>query len=149
MKGHPTAELEIPDITDGYNNNMGYVDGFDHLTAMNAGLRRVKRGVWQALEHWLLCTVLVNIYIIAQVWLRESERVKLRSQVEWRLRIVEGLLEAVKIALKDSLVYLKSTISYRKRAYPDTDLDKYMPVKGKKRRCVYCKGMRPGDRPLK
>jgi hypothetical protein len=61
---------------------MGAVDGFDHLTAMNSGLRRVKRGAHQALEHWLLRTVLVNTYVIAQIWLREEELVKLRSQVE-------------------------------------------------------------------
>ena len=43
FKGQPTAILPIPNIFDCYNYQMGPVDGFDHLCAMNSGLRRVKR----------------------------------------------------------------------------------------------------------
>jgi hypothetical protein len=49
-------ELEIPAIADGYNYHMGAIDEFDHLTAQNAGLRHVRRGGHQALEHWLQCS---------------------------------------------------------------------------------------------
>jgi hypothetical protein len=58
-------ELLIPAIVDGYNYHMGAVDEFDHLIAQNAGLRHVRRGGAQALEHWLLHIVLVNSYLLA------------------------------------------------------------------------------------
>ncbi|KAL5313157.1 hypothetical protein ACEPPN_018890 [Leptodophora sp. 'Broadleaf-Isolate-01'] len=81
FKGQPTAELSIPECFDFYDRQMGPIDGFDHMTAMNSGLRRVRRGAWQALEHWLLRAILANTYVLAQNWLREDERVKLRNQV--------------------------------------------------------------------
>ena len=74
-----TAELPIPECFDFYNQQMGPIDGFDQLTSSYSGLRRVRRGAWQALEHWLLRAVLANTYVLAQIWLREEERVKLRS----------------------------------------------------------------------
>ncbi|PQE31534.1 hypothetical protein CJF32_00011264 [Rutstroemia sp. NJR-2017a WRK4] len=37
------------------------IDQGDQLLASNAGLRQVRRGGWQALEHWLFQTVLTNI----------------------------------------------------------------------------------------
>jgi hypothetical protein len=58
-------ELLIPAIADGYNYHIGAVDEFDHLIAQNAGLRHVKEGGAQALEHWLLRTILVNSYLLA------------------------------------------------------------------------------------
>jgi hypothetical protein len=57
--------LSIPAIADGYNYHMGAVDEFDYLTVQNAGLRHVERGGHQALEHWLLRTVLINCYLLA------------------------------------------------------------------------------------
>jgi hypothetical protein len=44
---------------------MGAVDEFNHLTTQNAGLRHVERGGHQVLKHWLLCTVLINCYLLA------------------------------------------------------------------------------------
>lgn len=79
FKGQPTAELEIPELFDMYNYNMGPVDGFDHLCAMNSGLRTIKRGAWQALEHWLLRLVLVNTYVIGQIVFREHDEQGPRS----------------------------------------------------------------------
>jgi hypothetical protein len=61
----PVKVLSIPLIADRYNYNMGAVDEFDHLTAQNAGLRHVYRGGHQALEHWLLRTVLINCYLLS------------------------------------------------------------------------------------
>lgn len=150
FKGQPNAELEIPDITDGYNNNMGYVDGFDHLTAMNSGLRRVRKDAWQALEHWLLRGVLVNTYVIGQIWRREEELAKLRSQPEWREAIIEGLIEASKTTAMSTPVHPKDAISHRKRALPDDfGRDDYLVVRMKQNNCQYYGGLRKWDRPTK
>ena len=61
----PIKELNIPVITDEYNHYMGAVNEFDHLIAQNLELRPCKRGGSQALEHWLLRTILVNCYLLA------------------------------------------------------------------------------------
>lgn len=151
FKGQPTAILEIPDLTDCYNNNMGAVDGFDHLTAMNSGLRCVKRGAAQAVEHWLLRTVLVNTYVVGQIWRRENELVKLRSQVEWRDAVIEGLLEASQRVAEDTPLHPRTGISHRKNVTFDGKLcSNPQPVKTvKPKQCKWCLGHRPGDRPLK
>jgi hypothetical protein len=74
-------ELEILAIADMYNYHMGDVDEFDHLTAQNAGLRHVERGGHQALEHWLLRTVLINCYLLALCSdVPEPREVSFRSQ---------------------------------------------------------------------
>jgi hypothetical protein len=46
-------ELNIPIIADEYNYYIGAIDEFDHLTVQNYGLRPIRRGGSQALEHWL------------------------------------------------------------------------------------------------
>jgi hypothetical protein len=74
-------ELSIPVIADAYNYHMGAVDEFDHLIAQNPGLRLVRRGGSQALEHWLLRIVLVNCYLLALCSdVPESRQVSFRSQ---------------------------------------------------------------------
>jgi hypothetical protein len=73
--------LLIPAITDGYNYHMGAVNEFDHLTAQNTGLQYVERGGYQALEHWLLRTVLINYYLLALCSnIPEPRAVSFRSQ---------------------------------------------------------------------
>jgi hypothetical protein len=52
----PVKVLSIPAIADRYNY---------HMAAQNPGLRHVERGGHQALEHWLLRTVLINCYLLA------------------------------------------------------------------------------------
>jgi hypothetical protein len=95
FKGQATKVLRIPAIFHHYNMQMGAVDGFDHLTAMCAGLRRVKRGAWQALDHWLLRAVLANIYSVCQLVLgADKVTPAFRSQKEVRVRIFHGLIEA-------------------------------------------------------
>jgi hypothetical protein len=80
-----TKVLSIPVITDGYNYYMGAVDEFDYLTAQNAGLRHVERGGYQALEHWLLRTVLINCYLLALYSnVPEPRAVSFRSQSDFR-----------------------------------------------------------------
>jgi hypothetical protein len=54
----------MPVVAGHYNYFMGAVIEFDYLTAQNASLRHVVRGA-QALEYWLLRTVLVNCYLLA------------------------------------------------------------------------------------
>jgi hypothetical protein len=89
----PEKELVIPAIADGYNHHMGAVDEFDHLTAQNAGLRHIRRGGHQALEHWLLRTVLVNCYLLAYCSdIPEPREVSFRSQQDFRRQLVGGLL---------------------------------------------------------
>ena len=63
--GEAQKQLWIPQVADWYNHFMGQVDEVDHLTAQNAGLRHVKRGGHQALEHWLFRVVMVNTYLLA------------------------------------------------------------------------------------
>ncbi|KAG9243025.1 hypothetical protein BJ878DRAFT_576918 [Calycina marina] len=74
---------------------MNAVDVFDQLSFYNPGLRRVKRGAHQAVEHWLLRVVLENTYTIAQMVLGEDHiRPAMRNQKAWRDRIIDGLLAA-------------------------------------------------------
>ena len=77
----PIKELNIPAIANEYNYHMRAIDEFDHLTARNPGLRLVRRGGHQALEHWLLRTVLVNCYLLALCSdVPEPRQVSFRSQ---------------------------------------------------------------------
>jgi hypothetical protein len=77
--------LLIPAIADGYNYYMRAVNKFDYLTAQNAGLRYVERGGHQALEHWLLHTVLVNCYLLALCSdVPEPREISFRSQQDFR-----------------------------------------------------------------
>jgi hypothetical protein len=86
-------ELNILMIADAYNYHMGAVDEFDHLTAQNPGLRPVRRGGSQALEHWLLQTVLVNCYLLALCNdAPEPRQVSFRSQQDFRKQLIGSLL---------------------------------------------------------
>jgi hypothetical protein len=88
-----TKELEIPELYDCYNHNMLAVDVADQLASSNSGHRRIRRGAWQALDQWLLITVLVNCYLVAFYAMVEGEReIKFRSQRDFRIQLVEGLL---------------------------------------------------------
>ncbi|PMD64480.1 uncharacterized protein K444DRAFT_479219, partial [Hyaloscypha bicolor E] len=88
-----TKILSIPVIADRYNYYMGAVDEFDHLTTQNAGLRHVERGGHQALEHWLLRTVLVNCYLLALYSdVPEPREISFRSQQDFRRQLVSTLL---------------------------------------------------------
>jgi hypothetical protein len=89
----PTKELEIPKVYDNYNHNMLSIDVADQLAGSNSGRRRIRRGAWQAIEQWLLVTVLVNSYLAAFYSEVEEERqIKFRNQHDFRIQIIEGLL---------------------------------------------------------
>jgi hypothetical protein len=63
---------------------MNVVDRFDSLTANNSGLRPVRRGGWQAIEHWLLRVVLVNSFLVLFLSDVPSKRnISFRSQQDF------------------------------------------------------------------
>ncbi len=77
--------LSIPTVADGYTYHMGAIDEFNHLTAQNAGLRHVRRGGYQALDHWLLRTILINCYLLALCSdIPKPRQVSFRSQQDFR-----------------------------------------------------------------
>jgi hypothetical protein len=81
----PVKVLSIPVIADRYNYYMGAVNEFDYLTTQNAGLRHVERGGHQALEHWLLRTVLINYYLLALYSdVPKPREISFRSQQDFR-----------------------------------------------------------------
>jgi hypothetical protein len=143
----PVKELSIPAIADAYNYHMGAVDEFDHLTAQNPGLRRVKRGGSQALEHWLLRTVLVNCYLLALCSdVPEPRQVSFRSQQDFRKQLISSLLSMS----RDTSICPKRRISRISEGADQVPLRSHEQVKmGKRGYCVACKGLRFGDRPQK
>jgi hypothetical protein len=54
--------LDFPTAAFEYNYGMRALDEFDQLINKNRGLRQVRRGGHQAIEHWLLIAVLSNCY---------------------------------------------------------------------------------------
>ena len=141
-------ELNIPTIADAYNYHMGAVDEFDHLTAQNPGLRCVRRGGSQALEHWLLRTVLVNCYLLALCSdVPEPRQVSFRSQQDFRKQLVGALLAMAK---GGSEPCKKRRISVINPDATQEPVSSHTPVKMvKKGLCVSCKGLRFRDRPQK
>jgi len=145
--GEAVKVLSIPAIADGYNYNMGAVDEFDHLTAQNAGLRHVERGGHQALEHWLLRTVLVNCYLLALCSdIPEPREVSFRSQQDFRHQLIGALIAKS----GDSEVCPKRGISRISGRADQVPVRAHKEVKLARRgQCVSCKGLRFRDRPKK
>jgi hypothetical protein len=140
-------ELSIPAIADGYNYHIGAIDEFDHLIAQNAGLRQVERGGHQALEHWLLYTVLTNCYLLALYSdIPEPREVSFRSQQDFRRQLVSALLAKG----KGSKICLKRGISRISGAADQVPARAYNQVKlGRLGEYVSYKGLRFRDRPKK
>jgi hypothetical protein len=140
-------DLPIPVLFDQYNHQMGAVDRGDQLFTTHSGLRRIKRGGSQALEHWLLITVLVNCYPISLNSGQEATPdIKFRSQKDFRLQIVRSLLELGKAALpsgKKKVAHMSIDAAF----IPIKDHE-LVQMKGR-RHCVACKGLRHSDRPQK
>ena len=78
--------LDIPVLYDEYNHNMGAVDEHDNMSSRNAGLRPIRRGGHQALDHWLLRVALVNSYLLSLLDREEGAKreVDFRSQKDFR-----------------------------------------------------------------
>jgi hypothetical protein len=88
-----TKELKIPEVYDYYNYNMLAVNVADQLASSNSGHQQIRRGAWQALEQWLLVTVLVNCYLVAfYINIKEEKQIKFRNQRDFRMQLIEGLL---------------------------------------------------------
>lgn len=147
FEGQSEKLLPIPVIADSYNYGMGAVDEFDHLSAQNAGLRHVRRGGHQAIEHWLLRVALVNCYTLAKRG-RDSllTNTTLRSQVSFREVIIQGLLqlgESDRRSSKKRIAIIDPSADYK-------DPTLHQVIKMEKRSwCVACKGGRFQDRPIK
>jgi hypothetical protein len=143
----PTKELVIPAIIDSYNYHMGAVDEFDHLIAQNARLRHVRRGGHQALEHWLLRTVLVNCYLLSHCSnVPKPREVCFRSQQDFRKQIIGGLLAKG----RDGDICPKRRIAHISHEAKHTPVNSYKQVKmASKGWCVSCQGLRYRDRPRK
>jgi len=142
-----TKILSIPAITDGYNYHMGAVDEFNHLTAQNPGLRLVKRGGHQALEHWLLRTVLINCYLLSLCSdIPEPREVRFRSQQDFRRQLITALISMA----KDSEICPKRAISRISGGASQVPVRAHKQVKlTNVGECVNCKGLRFRDRPQK
>ncbi|CZT42026.1 uncharacterized protein RSE6_01854 [Rhynchosporium secalis] len=75
----------------------GAIDEADHLIAQNSGLREVRRGGHQAIEHWIFRLILVNCYLLAKrAKVEELRKLRFRSQQEFRRLLVEGLISKAK-----------------------------------------------------
>lgn len=145
----PVSEkfLYIPKVADDYNYCMGAVDEFDHLTANNAGLRRVRRGGHQALEYWILRGVLSNYYLICKRSdVPPPREINLRNQVDFRRQIVSGLLAIAEHTYRSPL----KRVAYVAFKADDKPPLQHKQVKMAKRGwCKACLGGRLRDRPRK
>jgi len=143
----PKKVLQIPMIVDRYNYQIGAVDQFDHLTANNPGIRPIRRGGHQALEHWLLRTVLINSYLLAlHASPNQPTKVRFRSQVEFRRRICDRIFAMTTSHTNPNFA--------RRIAHMDplamAPLHNHQNIKMASRaQCCNCKGGRISDRPLK
>ena len=117
------------------------------LTAQNAGLRHVERGGHQALEHWLLRTVLINSYLLALCSdVPEPRQVSFRSQQDFRRQLVSALVAKG----RDGEICPKRRISRISQGADQVPRRSHEQVKlSKSGICVCCKGLRFRDRPKK
>jgi hypothetical protein len=105
----------------------------------------VKRGGHQALEYWLLCTVLINCYLLSLYSIiPESREVSFRSQQDFRQQLITALISKA----KDSQICPKRAISQISRGADEVPIRAYKQVKlAKYREYINCKGLRFRDRP--
>ena len=110
------------------------VDQFDHMIVSNAGLRPVRRGGYQAVEHWLLRMVLVKTYLLALYSDVEAPRsVSFRSQQDFRIQLMDALLYKAKTSEPSR----KRSISYISYDAIDTPAQQHELVKRSTRKdCV-------------
>jgi hypothetical protein len=143
----PRKDLWIPAVFDKYNYNMNAVDRFDSLTANNSGLRPVRRGGWQAIEHWLLRVALVNSFLVSFLSdVPGKGNISFRSQQDFRIQLVQSLLDKG----KNMPLVPKRRVSKISTLATATDVSEHqlvtMPTR---KRCVTCAGLRAWDRPQK
>ncbi|KAG4430948.1 hypothetical protein IFR05_013570 [Cadophora sp. M221] len=142
----PTKKLLIPELFDEYNHHMGDIDIGDQLQSHNGGLRRLRRGPNQALHQYMLLVVLSNCYLISRNSNYDLQHIKLRSQDDFRLQLIEALMAVA----KDAPESRKQLVSALSAASFKTPLHSHELIKMKTRaNCRACKGGRFGDRPAK
>lgn len=148
FKGLAQKVLDIPVVFDEYNHNMGAVDEHDNMASRNAGLRPIRRGGHQALEHWLLRVTLVNTYLVCLVGGEEGVKrnINFRSQKDFREQLAEALFyrgQKGPITPKRRV----SKISIDSESLPPKE--HVLELRERRQQCVCCAGMRIGDRPPK
>jgi hypothetical protein len=128
----PTKKLSIPRFVDDYNHQMNAVDQADQLRSSNAGLRRIRKGGWHAIWHFLFNVVLVNSYLLS-TYSTVPETSKFTSQKEFRIALYSALIsKATKASTKRQLEVNSSS----KDTLPFSHTVELM---GKQRACYVCK----------
>jgi hypothetical protein len=93
FRDQPTKKLEISELYNYYNHNMLAIDVANQLASLNSSKRRIKRGTWQALDQWLLITVLVNCYLVTFYSdVKKERQIKFRLQRDFCIQIINALL---------------------------------------------------------
>jgi hypothetical protein len=105
----------------------------------------VHRGGHQALEHWLLRTVLINCYLLSLYTdIPEPREVSFRSQTDFRWQLFGALLARS----RGSEPCNKRGISRISSGAVNVPVEAHKQVKlAKVGECVCCKGFRFRDRP--
>ena len=114
------------------------------MIVSNTALQQVCRGVYQAVEHLLLCTVLVNTYLLSLC--NNIEGPWSISFRYFRIQLISALLYKTK-SLDPSR---KRTISYISYDVINVLVRQYKMIKRSTRKdCISFKGLRIKDRPIK
>lgn len=139
--------MQIPTWIDTYNRNMNGVDRGDQLAAMNAGLRNVRRGGWQAIEHWLLRVVLCNCFLLAWWAGPDGPReINFRSQKDFRHQLIDSLLSMSKDISRSKKRRI-SHINIDSDTLPSIEHERIKT--GHQRQCAAHGGLRLSDKPQK
>ena len=89
----PTKALEIPELYNCYNHNMLAIDVTNQLASLNSSRQQIRRGTQQALDQWLLITVLVNCYLVSfYLDIKRERQIKFYSQQDFCIQIIDSLL---------------------------------------------------------
>lgn len=130
----PRKNLDIPDFDDDYNYNMGAVDRADQLRSYMGGLRRIRKGGWHAIWHFLFFTVLVNCWKLS-FHSEVDKKFKFLSQREFRIALQQDLFkEGRKQPRKRNFAQYKP-LSAAKDTLPQ---DHQKGSRGKKQDCKSC-----------
>lgn len=129
--------FEIPSIAATSNDEMNHVDRGDQLRASRGYSHPIRRGPWQALAWtFLLDTAFINNYLLQLHG--QPQWKKIRSQNEWRSRLVDDLILTYH---QDSQSRKRFTVGDEKTAF-----DQHNHVnRGKCSPCLACQGIRCGE----
>jgi hypothetical protein len=145
FEDQPITEKEIPLLYHRYNININSVDTRDQLRSYKNETVRRRRGGWQAVDGFLLVTVLTNSYLIT-LHADYNRELKMRSQDDFRRDIMVGLFKIGNYVQ----VLLKRQLAHSQRDYLKIPIHRHTQVKMPTRKdCAACKGSRYGDNPPK